>query len=295
VFNLTAKGANRISRESLLSQTLIAVLLSAVMIFGPTEALLIDLPLHLKAFAQESFLEICENLVDDDGDGFADLDDPEGCSADETGAAAPDQGVPPQDIITYPDGTTCDPNSQSCPPAETPAEDAPGMMTCRDGSVGTTCPPAETPADCDPIVQSCPPTDGAEVSPEEIGPADATPPATSTPTPTATANIDCISGGPFQIGGGVWSKGSSFNMQGGQLMKFELRNLNVLGTTITIDAGPNGKKSMILLPSVTSNIEFTTFGAEPMGWSFNIGTDSDAFLVGWKLLSSWPPGCPPNR
>jgi len=179
------------------------------MIFGPTEALLVNLPLHIKAFAQES-LEICENLVDDDGDGFADLDDPEGCSADEAGEAAPDQGVPPQDVITYPDGTTCDPDTQSCPPAETPAEDVPGMMTCPDGSVDTTCPPAETPADCDPTVQSCPPTDGAEVPPEEIGPNDATPPATATPTPTA--NIDCISGGPFQIGGGVWSKGSSFNM-----------------------------------------------------------------------------------
>ena len=52
---------------------------------------------------------------------------------------------------------------------------------------------------------------------------------------------------------------------------------------------------MILLPGVTSNIEFTTFGAELIGWSFNVGTDSDAFLVRWKLLSSWAPGCPPNR
>jgi hypothetical protein len=45
---------------------------------------------------------------------------------------------------------------------------------------------------------------------------------------------------------------------------------------------------MILLPGVTSNIEFTTFGAEPMGWSFNVGTDSDAFLVRWNFLVVGP-------
>jgi hypothetical protein len=142
------------------------------MIFGPTEALLVDLPLHSKAFGQESFLEICENLVDDDSDGFPDLEDPEGCSSDEAGEAAPDQGLPPQEIITYPDGTTCDPNTQSCPPPEDtgastpPSEDAPGMMSCPDGSVGTSCPeenvvPPSTV--CDPNSQTLRKGDNGEV------------------------------------------------------------------------------------------------------------------------------------
>jgi uncharacterized protein YfaS (alpha-2-macroglobulin family) len=79
-------------------------------------------------------------------------------------------------------------------------------------------------------------------------------------------------------------------------MHFQITNLNVLGTTITIDADRTQEsKSQIIGPQGTVDISFTIFGAEPMGWRFDISTDSDAFLVGWKLYSSWISGDPPNR
>jgi hypothetical protein len=39
---------------------------------------------------------------------------------------------------------------------------------------------------------------------------------------------------------------------------------------------------------------FTCVGSEPMSWTFDIGTNSDAFLVRWELYSTWVEGDPPN-
>ena len=98
------KHANLSIKETHFSRTTLSILLFAVMIFGPTGSL-VNSSLYLKAYGQEqSFLEICDNFADDDGDGFADSEDPEGCSPNEGEEAPSDQGIPPQDIITYPDG-----------------------------------------------------------------------------------------------------------------------------------------------------------------------------------------------
>src|SRR4030095_16807409 len=131
------------------SRILLVVFCSVVIIFGVDGIQLANSPINQKAFAQEeSFFEICDNFVDDDGDGFADADDPEGCSPIEGGESAPSQGTPAQELITYPDGTTCDPNTQSCPP---PAED----ITCDPNT--QSCPPPAEDITCDPNTQSCPP------------------------------------------------------------------------------------------------------------------------------------------
>ena len=126
--------------RNLIARTITILLLFSVSLVLATSSLSFNIGPHYLTYAQEeSFLEICENLVDDDGDGFADAEDPEGCSPNEGGEVVPDQTTPTQDVITYPDGTTCDPNTQSCPPPEDtgastpPAEDEPGMMTCPDG------------------------------------------------------------------------------------------------------------------------------------------------------------------
>jgi hypothetical protein len=142
------------------SQVFLVVFCSIVMVFGVSGFLLTYSPVNLMIYAQEeSFLEICDNFADDDGDGFADADDPEGCSPNEGGETVPDQSTPPQDIITYPDGSTCDPNTQSCPlPEDTsdgtlPAEQVPEC----DPTVDPNCPTAEQVPECDPNTQSCPP------------------------------------------------------------------------------------------------------------------------------------------
>ena len=50
----------------------------------------------------------------------------------------------------------------------------------------------------------------------------------------------------------------------------------------------------IILPLMTVEFVFAVFGREPMGWQFDISTESDAFLVTWELWSTWVPGMPPN-
>jgi hypothetical protein len=94
---------------------------------------------------------------------------------------------------------------------------------------------------------------------------------------------------------GSWSGSSHLSVQGGQAMHFQISNLNVLGTTITIRADRTGEsKSQLILPQSSADISFTVFGAEPMGWNFDTSTNSDAFIVSWNLFSSWLPGDPPN-
>ena len=94
-----------------------------------------------------------------------------------------------------------------------------------------------------------------------------------------SATNPCDQPEPHHLAGGVWTKDTHFNIQGGQAMTFHLKNLNILGTDITISAGSFGR--VILLP--TGTIEFTVFGAEPMGWSFDVSFNSDAHTVGWQL------------
>jgi hypothetical protein len=66
-------------------------------------------------------------------------------------------------------------------------------------------------------------------------------------------------------------------------MTFELKNLNVLGTTINIDASTGEKKGIIIPPLSQASIEFDNFGREPMSWHFDVSTNSDAFIVGCRM------------
>jgi hypothetical protein len=93
---------------------------------------------------------------------------------------------------------------------------------------------------------------------------------------------------------GSWNGSAQLSYQGGQVMHFKVKNVNVLGTTITIDSNLGGKKSIIILPQQTVDLRFDCFGSEPMSWTFDISTNSDAFIVTWKLYSSWIPGDAPN-
>lgn len=94
---------------------------------------------------------------------------------------------------------------------------------------------------------------------------------------------------------GIWTGNTTLIVQGGQGMHFVIKNLNILGTTISITANTGEYKASIIPPLGTVDFLFTCFGAEPMGWKFDVQTESDVFLVGWKLYSTWIPGDPPNR
>ena len=93
---------------------------------------------------------------------------------------------------------------------------------------------------------------------------------------------------------GSWTSDTNFKAQGGQLMTFKVKNTNVLGTTLTIGSNLGGTQSLIIPTLGSMDFEFTCFGAEPMGWKFDISTNSDAFIVIWELFASWIPGDPPN-
>ena len=106
--------------------------------------------------------------------------------------------------------------------------------------------------------------------------------------------MDQDSQGRRLLQSGTWNGNAGLDVQGGQGMHFSVRDLNVLGTTITINSNLGGSQSQILVPQVPQDLEFSCFGREPMGWHFDVSTDSDAFLVGWQLFSTWLPGDPPN-
>lgn len=93
---------------------------------------------------------------------------------------------------------------------------------------------------------------------------------------------------------GLWNSDTSYTKKGGMTMKFEVKNINVLGTTLTIDSNYGGSQSKIIAPLATMEFTFTCFGNEPMTWQFDVSTNSDAFIVTWVLYSTWIEGDPPN-
>lgn len=93
---------------------------------------------------------------------------------------------------------------------------------------------------------------------------------------------------------GTWNSNTTLSIQGGQGMWFKVTNINVLGTTIRISDNLGQSKASVILPQTTVNFLFTCFGNEPMSWSFDIRSESDAFIVTWELWSTWIPGMQHN-
>jgi hypothetical protein len=94
---------------------------------------------------------------------------------------------------------------------------------------------------------------------------------------------------------GSWNASTSSHYQGGQGMHYKIKNVNALGTTITIESNLDGSQSLIIPPQMTMDMNFSCFGEEPLGWRFDISSDSDAFIVTWELFSTWVPGDAANR
>jgi len=114
---------------------------------------------------------------------------------------------------------------------------------------------------------------------------------------------------------GINTSSAKFSFQGGQSVIFAVRNLNIIGTTVKIENTRVVLRNrddfwrhifgntytvtdaciFIVLPLMTALVQWTIFGAEPMGWKFSFGTDSDAHLVGMTAYSTWISGMAPNR
>lgn len=93
---------------------------------------------------------------------------------------------------------------------------------------------------------------------------------------------------------GIWTSNTSLTVQGGQGMWFKIRNDNALGTTISISDQHGQSKSSIIPPFSSVEFLFANFGIEPMGWRFDVSTNSDVFMVTWELWSTWVKDMPRN-
>jgi hypothetical protein len=99
---------------------------------------------------------------------------------------------------------------------------------------------------------------------------------------------------------GFWDGSTDFSMELGQVVWLTVKNVNALGTTITVKAYVGGqqigsKKDLVLIPGKSSTFRFSIFANEPVTWKFYIGTYADAFLVQYTIESTWKPGMPPNE
>lgn len=133
-----------------------------------------------------------------------------------------------------------------------------------------------------------------EFLPTPVIPVPPVPAPPVTPITPITPSLPTDSQGRKFHSSGIWNGKTSLTVPGGQGMHFEVKNLNALGSTIRIIANTGESKGSILLPQIPVDFEFSIFGNEPFGWRFEIETDSDAFLVQWKLYSTWVPGDPNN-
>ncbi|WP_336367391.1 hypothetical protein [Marinobacter sp. C2H3] len=96
--------------------------------------------------------------------------------------------------------------------------------------------------------------------------------------------------------GGALTGASTISGSFGQAVKLTFTNQNILGTTISVkDASPFGQtKESIILPQQSVTFTFVAFGEEPMGWDFEVSTNSDAFVVSYGVESTWTEGMPQN-
>lgn len=93
---------------------------------------------------------------------------------------------------------------------------------------------------------------------------------------------------------GTWNGNTTVNASLGQAVWITVKNVNVLGTTISISPNFGQTQQLILLPLQQHTFSFSVFSEEPVGWTFDISTMSDAFIVTYIIESTWIPGMPPN-
>ena len=99
---------------------------------------------------------------------------------------------------------------------------------------------------------------------------------------------------------GYWDGSTDFSMELGQVVWLTVKNVNVLGTTISVRAYAGGQqiglqKDVVLIPGKSSTFRFSVFANEPVTWKFYIDTYADAFQVQYTIESTWKPGMPPNE
>ena len=91
---------------------------------------------------------------------------------------------------------------------------------------------------------------------------------------------------------GTWKGNSSFEVEAGKSIHFEIGSPNVDESNIRIKTNTGEVKESVLQPQTTVDLEFSKIGEEPFIWRLYIETDREEFLINWKLYSNWVPGEP---
>ena len=91
---------------------------------------------------------------------------------------------------------------------------------------------------------------------------------------------------------GTWRGNSSFEVEAGKSIHFEISNPNVDESNIRIKTNTGEVKESVLHPQTTVDLEFSMIGEEPFIWRFYVETDREESLIDWKLYSNWVPSGP---
>lgn len=90
---------------------------------------------------------------------------------------------------------------------------------------------------------------------------------------------------------GVWNGDVAFSAELGQVVWIEVKNVNVLGTTIIIDCDRAASQRMYLPPFMSHTFEFSCLDDVDF-WRFQVSTYADAFVVQYAIYSTWVPWVP---
>lgn len=122
------------------------------------------------------------------------------------------------------------------------------------------------------------------VPPEQAPHRVSQPVATSTPQSLMVDN----QGRKFHSAG-TWKGSSSFEVQAGKSIHFEVTNRSTIESNVRIKTNI-GEDAALSLPSqTTKDVEFSMMNKEPFIWRFYIETDNEKSLIDWKLYSNWVP------
>lgn len=177
-------------------------------------------------------------------------------------------------------------------PVETvKAPEVPPVKAPRAPRVGA--PPVQTPKPPEvpaaPVAE--PPILATQTVPPEQTPARVTRP--TIPPVTLTSHTVDNQGRKFHSAG-TWKGSSSFEVEAGESIHFEIANNSNMESNLRIKTNTGEVATFVLHPLDAVDMEFSMANKEPFIWRFYIETDGEKSLIDWKLYSTWVPGAQEN-
>ena len=93
---------------------------------------------------------------------------------------------------------------------------------------------------------------------------------------------------------GTWKGSSSFEVEAGESVHFEIANNSNMESNLRIKTNTGEVATFVLHSLDAVDMEFSMANKEPFIWRFYIETDGEKSLIDWKLYSTWVPGAQEN-